>query len=43
MEKMGERIELLEEDIIRRADNRSLARINHHRKELILLKGILHR
>jgi len=38
MEKMGERIELLEEDIIRRADNRSLARINHHRKELILLK-----
>ena len=38
MEKMGERIELLEEDIIRRADNRSLARINQHRKELILLK-----
>ncbi len=38
MEKMGDRIELLEEDIIRRSDNRTLARINHHRKEMIVLK-----
>ncbi|HNP52969.1 MAG TPA: magnesium/cobalt transporter CorA [Ferruginibacter sp.] len=38
MERLGERIELLEEDIIRNANQRSLARINMLRKEMILLK-----
>ncbi len=38
MEKLGEKIELLEEDIIRNADNRSLSRINMLRKEMIILK-----
>ena len=38
MEKMGDKIELLEEDIIKRADNRSLIKINTLRKEMILLK-----
>lgn len=38
MEKMGERIEILEEDIIRRSDTRTLAKINMLRKEMIVLK-----
>lgn len=38
MEKLGEKIELLEEDIIRNANNRSLAKINMLRKEMIILK-----
>ena len=38
MEKLGERIELLEEEVIRYSNNRSLARINQLRKELIILK-----
>ena len=38
MEKLGERIEALEEDIARNANKRSLARINMLRKEMILLK-----
>ena len=38
MEKMGEKIELLEEDIIRNSNNRSLVRINVIRKEMIVLK-----
>ena len=38
MEKLGERIELLEEEVIRYSNNRSLARINQLRKELIVLK-----
>ncbi len=38
MEKLGERIEVLEEDIIRHPNNRSLAKINMLRKELIVLK-----
>jgi len=38
MEKLGEKIEGLEEDIIRNANNRSLAKINMFRKEMILLK-----
>ena len=38
MEKLGERIESLEEDIIRRADTRTLAKINMIRKEMIVLK-----
>lgn len=38
MEKMGDRIETLEEDITRRADTRTLAKINMFRKEMILLK-----
>ena len=38
MEKMGEKIELLEEDIIKKADNRSLVKINMLRKEMIVLK-----
>ena len=38
MEKLGEEIEDLEEDIIRRADTRSLAQINVLRKEMIVLK-----
>ena len=38
MEKLGEEIEDLEEDIIRRADTRSLAQINTIRKEMIVLK-----
>ena len=35
---MGERIELLEEEVIRRSDTRSLAKISQLRKELIVLK-----
>lgn len=38
MEKLGERIENLEEEVIRYSNNRSLARINQLRKELIILK-----
>lgn len=38
MEKLGERIELLEEEVIRASTTRSLARINQVRKELIVLK-----
>lgn len=38
MEKLGERIEILEEEIVRRPNNRSLAHINMIRKEMILLK-----
>lgn len=38
MEKLGERIEQLEEEIIRVGNTRSLARINSLRKELIVLK-----
>ncbi|HEU0110943.1 MAG TPA: magnesium/cobalt transporter CorA [Flavisolibacter sp.] len=38
MEKLGENIELVEEEVIRNSNTRSLARINHLRKELIVLK-----
>jgi len=38
MEKLGERIESLEEEIIRNSNTRSLAKINQLRKELIVLK-----
>jgi len=38
MEKLSDKIELLEEEIIRYANARSLARINSLRKELIVLK-----
>jgi magnesium transporter len=38
MEKLSEKIEDLEEDIVRRPDKRSLAKINKLRKEMIVLK-----
>lgn len=38
MEKLGEHIELLEEDVIRKSDTQALAKINKLRKELIVLK-----
>jgi magnesium transporter len=38
MEKMGDKIQLLEEEIIKKAENRSLVKINGLRKEMILLK-----
>ena len=38
MEKLGEKIELLEEDIMRNANSRSLVKINMLRKEMIVLK-----
>jgi magnesium transporter len=38
MEKLGERIELLEEKIIRNSNTRALAEINDLRKELIVFK-----
>jgi magnesium transporter len=38
MEKLGEQIEVVEEEVIRNSDTRSLARINQLRKELIVLK-----
>lgn len=38
MEKLGEKIEDLEEEIIRVGNTRSLAKINNLRKELIILK-----
>jgi magnesium transporter len=38
MEKLGDQIEQVEEEVIRNSNKRSLARINHLRKELIVLK-----
>lgn len=38
MEKLGERIEQVEEEVIRNSNTRSLARINQLRKEMIILK-----
>lgn len=38
MEKLGDRIENLEEEVIRNSNKRSLAKINQVRKELIVLK-----
>src|SRR5882757_4781476 len=38
MEKVGDKIELLEEDIVRNSNTRSLASINMLRKEMIILK-----
>jgi magnesium transporter len=38
MEKLGERVEALEEDIARNPNNRTLAKINMIRKEVIVLK-----
>ncbi len=38
MEQLGDRIEAIEDEIIRSSDKRSLARINQLRKELIVLK-----
>ena len=38
MEKLGDRIEAVEEEVIRNSGTRSLARINYLRKELIVLK-----
>jgi magnesium transporter len=38
MEKIGDQIELLEEDIIRKSNTRSLAQISQLKKELIVLK-----
>ena len=38
MEKMGDKIEALEEDIVRNANTRALVKINMLRKEMILLK-----
>jgi magnesium transporter len=38
MERLGEQIEELEEEVIRKSNTRSLARINQFRKELIVLK-----
>ena len=38
MEKLGEQIEYLEEDVVRRSNTRTLARINQLRKEQIILK-----
>jgi magnesium transporter len=38
MEKLGDDIEELEEEVIRNSNKRSLARINYLRKELIILK-----
>ncbi|HET9429696.1 MAG TPA: CorA family divalent cation transporter, partial [Chitinophagaceae bacterium] len=38
MESLGEQIEMLEEEVVRRSNTRSLARINQLRKELIVLK-----
>ena len=38
MEKLGDRIEALEEEIIRNSNKRSLAKTNQLRKELIVLK-----
>ena len=38
MEKVSEQIEIVEEEVIRNANTRSLARINQLRKELIVLK-----
>ncbi|MDB5232296.1 MAG: corA [Chitinophagaceae bacterium] len=38
LEKLGDKIETLEEEIIRKSDNNTLAKINNLRKELIVLK-----
>lgn len=38
MEKLGEKIEELEEEIVRNSNNRSLGKLNALRKELIVLK-----
>jgi magnesium transporter len=38
MEKLSEQIEIVEEEVIRNSNTRSLARINQLRKELIVLK-----
>jgi magnesium transporter len=38
MEKLGDRIESLEEEIVRSSNTRSLAKINQVRKEMIVLK-----
>ena len=38
MEKLGDRIEMLEEEVIRNSDKRAMARVNQLRKELIVLK-----
>jgi magnesium transporter len=38
MEKLGERIEVLEEEITRHADTQTLSKINLFRKEMIVLK-----
>ncbi len=38
MEKLGEQIEFLEEEVVRKSNTRSLAKINQFRKELIVLK-----
>jgi magnesium transporter len=38
MDKLGERVEELEEEVIRRSNTRSLAKINQLRKEMIVLK-----
>ena len=38
MEALGEQIEWLEEEVVRKSNTRSLARINQLRKELIVLK-----
>jgi magnesium transporter len=38
MEKLGDKIEILEEEIVRKTNNRSLIKINMLRKEMILLK-----
>jgi magnesium transporter len=38
MEKLGEMIELAEEEVIRKSNTKSLVRINHLRKEQIILK-----
>ena len=38
MEKLGEKIEVVEEEVIRNSNKRSLARVNNLRKELIILK-----
>jgi magnesium transporter len=38
MEKLSERIEMLEEDIVRNANKKTLAKINQLRKEMIILK-----
>ena len=38
MERLGEKIELLEEEVIKDPNNKSLVKINNIRKEMILLK-----
>ena len=38
IEKLGERTEQIEEEVIRNSNTRALAKINHLRKELIILK-----